>query len=246
MDWSSIAGLLIALLGILAGQAIEGSSIWSLFQLAPFFIVVFGTLGAVLLQSKPETFIDGLRKLRTVFFVPYDDHAELSSRISAWSTIAKKEGALSLETYRAQETDPFILKGLQLLMDGFPAETIREICLNDLHEYEIRQRNAIKIWDSAGGYAPTIGILAAVMGLMHVMEKLTDPSLIGAGIAVAFVATIYGVGLANLFFIPVATKLKAYTQAEVRKYEMVIESISRIAAGENTVIVQERLASYQR
>ena len=131
-------------------------------------------------------------------------------------------------------------------MDGFPPETIREICLNDLHEYEIRQRNAIKIWDSAGGYAPTIGILAAVMGLMHVMEKLTDPSLIGAGIAVAFVATIYGVGLANLFFIPVATKLKAHTQAEVRKYEMVIESISRIAAGENTVIVQERLASYQR
>jgi len=246
MDWSSVAGLLIALLGILAGQAVEGSSIWSLFQLAPFLIVVFGTLGAVLLQSKPETFIDGLRKLRTIFFLPDDDHPELSSRISAWSTIAKKEGALSLETYRAQETDPFILKGLQLLMDGFPAETIREICLNDLHEYEIRQRNAIKIWDSAGGYAPTIGILAAVMGLMHVMEKLTDPSLIGAGIAVAFVATIYGVGLANLFFIPVATKLKAHTQAEVRKYEMVIESISRIAAGENTVIVQERLASYQR
>jgi chemotaxis protein MotA len=246
MDWSSVAGLLIALLGILAGQAVEGSSIWSLFQLAPFLIVVFGTLGAVLLQSKPETFIDGLRKLRTIFFLPEDDHPELSSRISAWSTIAKKEGALSLETYRAQETDPFILKGLQLLMDGFPAETIREICLNDLHEYEIRQRNAIKIWDSAGGYAPTIGILAAVMGLMHVMEKLTDPSLIGAGIAVAFVATIYGVGLANLFFIPVATKLKAHTQAEVRKYEMVIESISRIAAGENTVIVQERLASYQR
>jgi len=246
MDWSSIAGLLIALLGILAGQAVEGSSIWSLFQLAPFLIVVFGTLGAVLLQSKPETFIDGLRKLRTIFFLPDDDHPELSSRISVWSTIAKKEGALSLEAYREQETDPFILKGLQLLMDGFPPETIREICLNDLHEYEIRQRNAIKIWDSAGGYAPTIGILAAVMGLMHVMEKLTDPSLIGAGIAVAFVATIYGVGLANLFFIPVATKLKAHTQAEVRKYEMVIESISRIAAGENTVIVQERLASYQR
>ncbi|MEI6838592.1 MAG: flagellar motor protein, partial [Alcaligenaceae bacterium] len=90
MDWSSVAGLLIALLGILAGQAVEGSSIWSLFQLAPFLIVVFGTLGAVLLQSKPETFIDGLRKLRTIFFLPDDDHPELSSRISAWSTIAKK------------------------------------------------------------------------------------------------------------------------------------------------------------
>jgi chemotaxis protein MotA len=246
MDWSSIAGLVIAVLGILAGQSIEGSSIMSLFQLAPFLIVVLGTLGAVLLQSKPETFLDGIRKLQTIFFVPVNDHPELSAKISAWSTITKKEGALSLEIYRDQETDPFILKGLQLLMDGFPAETIREICLNDLHEYEIRQRNAIKIWDSAGGYSPTIGILAAVMGLMHVMEKLTDPSLIGAGIAVAFVATIYGVGLANLFFIPVATKLKAHTQAEIRKYEMIIESLSHIAAGENTVIVQERLASYQR
>lgn len=246
MDWSSIIGLVIALLGILVGQSIEGSSIRSLFQLAPFLIVVLGTLGAVLVQSKPETFIDGIKKLRTIFVLPDHDHTELSARISAWSTIAKKEGALSLEIYRGQETDPFILRGLQLLTDGFPAETIREICLNDLHEYEIRQRNAIKIWDSAGGYAPTIGILAAVMGLMHVMEKLTDPSLIGAGIAVAFVATIYGVGLANLFFIPVATKLKAHTQAEIRKYEMVIDAISHIAAGENTVIVQERLASYQR
>lgn len=246
MDWSSIAGLVIALLAILVGQSIEGSSIQSLFQLAPFLIVVLGTLGAVLLQSKPETFIEGVKKLRTIFVTPEYDHSELSLRISAWSTIAKKEGALSLEIYREQETDPFILRGLQLLTDGFPAETIREICINDLHEYEIRQRNAIKIWDSAGGYSPTIGILAAVMGLMHVMEKLTDPSLIGAGIAVAFVATIYGVGLANLFFIPVATKLKAHTQTEIRKYEMVIDALSHIAAGENTIIVQERLASYQR
>lgn len=246
MDWSSIAGIVIALLGILIGQAVEGSSILSLFQPAPFLIVTFGTLGAVLLQSKPESFLQGVRKLKSVFIPPEDDHTELAIRIATWSSIAKKEGMLQLDSFREQETDPLAQKGLQLIIDGIPPEAIREICTNDLHQYERNQRNAIKVWDSAGGYSPTIGILAAVMGLMHVMEKLTDPSSIGGGIAVAFVATIYGVGLANLFFIPVANKLKAITQSEVAKYEMLIDSLTSIAAGENTVIVQERLAAFLR
>lgn len=246
MDWSSIAGLVIALLGIIIGQAVEGSSVFALFQPAPFLIVVFGTLGAVLLQSKPENFIEGVRKIRSIFFPPSDDHSELAIRIATWSSVAKKEGTLRLDYFREQEPDPLAQKGLQLIIDGIPPEAIREICTNDLLQYEKKQRNAIKVWDSAGGYAPTIGILAAVMGLMHVMEKLTDPSSIGSGIAVAFVATIYGVGLANLFFIPIANKLKAITQSEVTKYEMLIDSLSSIAAGENTIIVQERLAAYLR
>ena len=130
------------------------------------------------------------------------------------------------------------------MIDNIPAETIREICLNDLHHYEMQQSRIIKVWDSAGGYAPTIGILAAVMGLMHVMEKLTDPTMIGGGIAIAFVATLYGVGLANLVFIPIAHKLKNILEAEVTRSEMLIESLTSIAAGEHTVIVNERLLAY--
>jgi chemotaxis protein MotA len=116
--------------------------------------------------------------------------------------------------------------------------------MSDLHLYESKQRSAIKVWDSAGGYSPTIGILAAVMGLMHVMEKLADPSLLGSGIAVAFVATIYGVGLANLFFIPIANKLKTLTQSEIEQREVLIEALVSIAEGEHTLIIEDRLNAY--
>jgi chemotaxis protein MotA len=244
MDWSSVAGLVIALLGILIGQLIEGGSVLSLMQPAPFFIVVFGTLGAVLLQSKPENFVNGVKQIRNVFIKPDEDQTELITRISQWASIARKEGSLRLESLCDQEPDPFAQKGLRLLIDGIPGEVIHQICSNDLHQYEVRQRDAIKVWDSAGGYSPTIGILAAVMGLMHVMEKLTDPSSVGSGIAVAFVATIYGVGMANLIFIPVSNKLKAITQTEVAKREMIIEALTSIATGEHTVIIEERLSAY--
>lgn len=244
MDWASIGGLLIALLGIIIGQSIDGGSLTSLFQPAAFITVVFGTIGAVLLQSKPKNFINGLRKLRTVFVVPIDTRVDLSTRVALWGMIARKEGTLRLEQHMENEPDPFAKKGLRLIIDGISPQVIRDICVNDLYQYESSQRSAIKIWDSAGGYAPTVGILAAVMGLIHVMEKLSDPSLLGSGIAVAFVATIYGVGLANLFFIPVANKLKMITQAEITKCEMLIESFISIANGEHTLVIEERLAAY--
>ena len=244
MDWSSIAGLVIALVGILIGQLIEGGSVLSLLQPAPFFIVVFGTLGAVLLQSKAENFLNGVRQIKHVFIKPPEDNSDQIIRISQWASIARKEGALRLETMLNQDPDPFAQKGLRMLIDGIPAQTIKQICTNELNIYEIRQRDAIKVWDSAGGYSPTIGILAAVMGLMHVMEKLTDPSSVGSGIAVAFVATIYGVGLANIIFIPVSNKLKAITQTEVARREMVIEALTAIATGEHTLIIEERLSAY--
>jgi chemotaxis protein MotA len=244
MDWASVAGLVIAILGIVIGQLIEGGNILSLVQPAPFFIVIFGTLGAVLLQSKPESFLNGVRQIKLVFIKPDEDNSALILRIAQWARIARKEGTLRLESLRDQESDLFAQKGLRLIIDGIPAEAIEQICNNDLHQYEIKQRDAIKVWDSAGGYSPTIGILAAVMGLMHVMEKLTDPSSVGSGIAVAFVATIYGVGMANLLFIPVSNKLKAITQTEVARREMIIEALTSIAAGEHTVVIEERLSAY--
>ena len=130
------------------------------------------------------------------------------------------------------------------MIDGTPPEKIREICAIDIYFHEVQMRSAAKIWDAAGGYAPTIGILGAVIGLIHVMENLSDPSKLGSGIAVAFVATIYGVGFANLIFLPIANKLKNYIQAELKRREMLLNAWVSIANGDHPRIVEERLDSY--
>lgn len=246
MDWSSLGGIGLALIGILFGQAIEGGHVGSLLQPAAFMIVICGTFGAVLLQTDTKSFITGVLMVRHVFATPIDDRKALAKRINAWSTFARKEGIFMLETYLKKETDPFVRKGLQLMIDGTPPDKIREICAIDMHFYEIQQRNAAKVWSAAGGYAPTIGILGAVLGLIHVMENLTDPSRLGGGIAVAFVATIYGVGLANLIFLPIANKLKAQIQHEMMRREMLLNAWVSIAHGDHPRIVEERLLAYLR
>ncbi|MGB7816602.1 MAG: flagellar motor protein [Methylotenera sp.] len=246
MDWSSLGGIGIALIGILFGQAIEGGHVGSLVQPAALMIVLCGTFGAVLLQTNTKSFITGVLMVRHVFATPIDDRQALAKRINIWSTFARKEGIFMLEAYLKKETEPFVRKGLQLMIDGTPPDKIREICAIDMHFYEIQQRNAAKIWNAAGGYAPTIGILGAVLGLIHVMENLSDPSRLGGGIAVAFVATIYGVGLANLVFLPISNKLKALIQHEMMRREMLLNAWVSIANGDHPRIVEERLLAYLR
>jgi len=246
MDWSSLSGIAIALIGILLGQAIEGGHIGSLLQPAAFMIVLCGTIGAVLLQTKPNNFLAGILMVRQVFATPVDDRIALSKRINLWSIQSRKDSLFMLEPYLTKETDPFVRKGLQLLIDGTPPDKIREICAIDMHFYEVQQRNAAKIWDAAGGYAPTIGILGAVLGLIHVMENLSDPGRLGGGIAVAFVATIYGVGLANLVFLPIANKLKSQIQHEMIRREMLLNAWVSIAKSDHPKIVEEQVSAYLR
>jgi len=244
MDWGSLGGIALALVGILYGQAIEGGRISSLVQPAAFFIVFFGTVGAVLLQTKPKNFVLGLVMSKLIFRPPIDDREALARRTNAWSLTVRRDGILGLESFLQRESEPFIRKGLQLMIDGTTPEKIREICAIDIHFYEVQQRSAVKVWDAAGGYAPTIGILGAVMGLIHVMENLSDPALLGSGIAVAFVATIYGVGLANLIFLPVANKLKTHIQHEMMRREMLLNAWVSIAKGDHPKIVEERIQAY--
>lgn len=246
MDWGSLSGILFALAGILLGQALEGGRIGSLLQPAAFFIVFFGTLGAVLLQTKPKNFLRGILMSKLIFHPPVDDREELARRANTWSIVVRREGLLSLDPYIHRESDPFIKKGLQLMADATSPEKIREICAIDMHFYEVDQRNAAKIWEAAGGYAPTIGILGAVLGLIHVMENLSDPDMLGSGIAVAFVATIYGVGLANLVFLPVANKLKGHIQHELMRREMLLNAWVSITSGDHPKVVSERMRSYLR
>src|SRR5450830_633654 len=163
MDWGSLVGIIIALGGILAGQAIEGGHISSLVQPAAFIIVILGTLGAVLLQTKPATFIAGIKMAAEVFSPVRDDREELAKRIMIWSNVARKEGLLRLENNLLVEKDVFVKKGLRLMIDGIAPEKIREIVSIDIYFYENNMRSAARIWESAGGYAPTIGILGAVL-----------------------------------------------------------------------------------
>lgn len=246
MDWSSLSGIAIALIGILLGQAIEGGHIGSLLQPAAFMIVLCGTFGAVLLQTSPNNFLAGILMVRQVFSPPVDDRKALSKRINLWSIQSRKDSIFMLEPYLNKETDPFVRKGLRLMIDGTPPDKIREICAIDMHFHEVQQRNAAKIWDAAGGYAPTIGILGAVLGLIHVMENLSDPSRLGGGIAVAFVATIYGVGLANLVFLPIANKLKSQIQHEMMRREMLLNAWVSIAKGDHPKLVEEQVSAYLR
>lgn len=244
MDRISIAGLILGLASIVAGQIMEGGHLDSLVQPTAFFIVVGGTLGAVLLQSPMSTFITGMKMAKWVFLPPTVDSAGLIGQVAQWSSIARKEGLLALEGQIAALKDPFVRKGLQLLVDGAEPDRLREVLEVEIDAWEASLKQAAKVWESAGGYSPTIGIIGAVMGLIHVMENLSDPSKLGSGIAVAFVATIYGVGAANLIFLPVAKKLLANVSRLVAEREMLVDGLVGIANGDNPRIIESRLQGY--
>lgn len=244
VDKISIVGLLLGLIAIVGGQVLEGGHMSSLFQPTAFLIVVGGTLGAVMLQSPLRVFLDGVRMGKWVLFPPSVEPLKLIDQISRWGQLARKEGLLSLEAQVRTLRDPFAAKGLQLLADGAEPERLREVLDVEITAYETSLKAAARVWESAGGYAPTIGILGAVMGLIHVMENLSDPSKLGSGIAVAFVATIYGVGAANLIFLPIAKKLMANIARVITLREMLVDGLVGIANGDNPRIVESRLQGY--
>lgn len=244
MDKISLAGLAIGLIAILGGQVMEGGNIASLVQPTALLIVCGGTLGAVLLQSPFHIFKRGAQMAKWVWVPPVIEQKRLVDQILTWSQLSRREGLLALENHIPGLKDPFVKKGLQLLVDGADPERIRELLEVEINTFEEELRQSAKIWDSAGGYSPTIGILGAVMGLIHVMENLSDPTKLGGGIAVAFVATIYGVGLANLVYLPIAGKLKYYISRMVASREMLIDGLVGIAVGDNPRIIEGRLRGY--
>jgi chemotaxis protein MotA len=244
MDMNSVSGILLAFVAIIGGQILEGGHIGSLLQVAAFLIVMGGTVGAVLLQSPVKIFINGIKMSRWVFFPPDYSPQTLIKQIINWSHISRKDGLLALESQLSVIKDPLTKKGLQLLVDGSTPDKLREVLEIDILALEAHQRQSARIWEAAGGYAPTIGILGAVLGLIHVMENLSDPNLLGNGIAVAFVATIYGVGLANLVFLPVANKLKSIINEHAVLQEILVDGFVAIANGENPRLIENRLKGY--
>lgn len=246
MDILSIIGIILAFAAIIGGNMLEGGHTDQLFQLTAFLIVVGGTLGAVMLQTSIPVFLRALSMLRWIFFTPRVDIEGTMEKLVSWSQMSRREGLLALEEASEIEEDLFSRKGLQLLVDGNEPETIRDVMETEIQLMENFELQAARVYEAMGGYSPTIGILGAVMGLIHVMNNLADPSKLGSGIATAFVATIYGVGLANLFLLPTAGKLKTLVQKQILQHEMMLEGIVSIAEGENPRNIESKLQSYLR
>ncbi len=242
MDWASVAGIVLALAGLALGHGLEGGKFSSLVQPAAFAIVVVGTFGAVLLQTERQTFMRGLRMLRWVFRPPPSQRARLARDIAQWSLVARRDGLLALEPFMLNTKDKFIQKGLRLVVDGIAPDKVRGLLDTEVTAYEFGQRQSAKIWEAAAGYSPTIGIIGAVLGLIHVMENLGDPARLGSGIAVAFVSTVYGVGLANLFYYPVGNKIKNIVAETVTQYEILTDVFHDIASGDHSRVIEERVA----
>lgn len=244
MDILSMVGILVALVAIIGGNILEGGHTSSLVQVTAFVIVGGGTLGAVMVQTPIRTFVRAMKIAIWVFVPPKLRPEEVAEKIVNWSNIARREGLLGLEAIAEEEPDAFARKGLQLLVDGSEPEVIRGILEVEIDNKEHHDIQAAKVFDGMGGYSPTIGIIGAVMGLIHVMNNLADPSKLGGGIATAFVATIYGVGFANLLFLPMANKLKSQIHSHTLFREMIVEGVISIAEGENPRNIETKLQGY--
>lgn len=245
MDKLSLAGLFVAILAVYVGFTLDGGHLSALFELPAFIIVVGGTLGAVMLQSSLPQFTHAISLLKWVFYPPQYDIRTGIFDIVTWATKSRESGYLVLEDTALEIEDTFTQKGLNLLVDGAELDDLRvtlELELDLSREHNLRSAN---VYESMGGYSPTIGILGAVLGLIHAMANLTEPELLGQGIATAFIATIYGVGFANLLYLPVANKIRAIVHQQTMYREMVCEGLVSIANGENPHAIENKLAAFR-
>ncbi len=246
MDILTIVGLLLGFGAVLGGQLLEGGTMESIMQSTAAIIVLGGTIGAVMVNYSLPTFLHALKSAKKAILSPKADAEGIIKKIAELSGVARKDGLLALESTIKSIDDPFLKKGLQLVVDGTEPKLTREILEIEIMYSEEYDTTAAKVFESAGGYSPTVGILGAVLGLIHVMENLADPSKLGAGIAVAFVATVYGVGTANLLYLPIAGKLKGKVRDDVILKEMIIEGLISLSEGENPRRVEEKLSGFLR
>jgi chemotaxis protein MotA len=244
MDVLALVGAILAIIAILLGQTLEGGHVSSLINGPAFLIVIGGTVGAIMLQAPSDTLRRAVSLIKWVFFPPVDQNPQTLNKLLNWSNVARKSGILGLEDAVEMETDSFARQGLQMLVDGKGPGELRGALETAIIFSEQRDMDAAKLFESMGGYTPTIGILGAVMGLIHVMENLSEPARLGAGIATAFVATIYGVAAANLFLLPMANKIKAVAIRQAQQKEMLLEGLIGIAEGENPRNIEDRLRAY--
>lgn len=244
MDIATIVGLILGIGAIIGGQVLEGGSILSITQPTAAIIVFGGTLGAVCVSFPLKTVLGAAKGVGTVIKEPAQNPMALIKQINAFANKARREGILSLEKELESIKDPFLKKAIMLAIDGVEPKLIRETMETDIQYMDEYGSFSAQVFESAGGYSPTIGIIGAVLGLIHVMENLSDPSMLGEGIAVAFVATVYGVGSANMIFLPIGNKLKIRHRHEMIIKEMMLEGVVAVSIGENPRLIEDKLKSF--
>lgn len=244
MDLSSVLGIVIGIGGILTGQIMEGGSVMQLVQITAGFIVVGGTAGATMLSFPMRNLKYAMIKVKDVFLESKVRHDDIIAELIGFATKARKEGVIVLEKEARKASDPLMKTGLEAVSDGADPGLVRDLMETEVSQLEEMEGGAAKVFESAGGFAPTIGIIGAVLGLIQVMNNLADPSSLGAGIAVAFVATVYGVGAANLILIPMGTKIKFKSKQLLLTKEMIIEGILSIQAGESPALIERKLRAF--
>ncbi|MGL4355192.1 MAG: flagellar motor protein [Aeromonas popoffii] len=240
----SMFGLILALGAIAIAQLWHGGTLLTLLDGPAFVIVVGGTWGAVILQTPRKYLLEAIRQLRWMLLPPGWDLLNQAERLQGWAVFARQQGLLALENQADQESDEFTRQGLTMIVDGVSIEDIRMLLEADIDIEQERNEHSARVFEAMGGYSPTIGIIGAVIGLIQAMFNLEDPAALGAGIAVAFVATIYGVGFANLFYLPIANRLRAFHYHYALFQEMTLEGLMAIAHGENGPQVERRLKAY--
>lgn len=243
-DLASIVGLVVSVGMILLGQRLEGGHMSSILQPTAALIVFGGTAGATLVGFPLHVATGAGKALIGVFFGRHENEVEVARTLLGFATLSRREGLLALQKPQSEMKDPFFSKGLQLLIDATPEKALRELMEQEMEREEHHEEEYIKFFETAGGFAPTVGIIGAVLGLIHVMENLADPSTLGSGIAVAFVATVYGVGSANLLFLPAAGKLKCNKEGKAHHRALILEGLISIQQGENPALMSERLKGH--
>jgi chemotaxis protein MotA len=245
-DVASMIGVPLALGIVVAAQLLEGGALRTLLQPTAALVVFGGTFAALLVSYPLPTVRATLRAVAGAFNATPEPDQQLVSRLSEYAQRARRKGMGSLEVEIEGVKDPFLARALELATDGFRAPEVRRLLETDSRTREEHDEEPANVLEAAAGYAPTLGILGAVLGLIHVMENLAAPGKLGSGIAVAFVSTVYGVGSANLLFLPLATKVRARARAEALAREVVIEAVSAIQQNTHPRLVEQHLTAFLR
>jgi chemotaxis protein MotA len=244
MDIATLVGIVLAIGGILLGQLLEGGRVGSIVQGTAALIVFGGTIGAVAVSYPVRDFVRGLKLAVMALRDKKSDLDQIVQQIVELAGVARRDGVLALEQRLPGIEDDFLKRAVGFIVDGVDATVTRDALETEIMLHFEEDTVGAKVFESAGGYAPTIGILGAVLGLIHVMENLNDPSKLGGGIATAFVATVYGVGSANILFLPMASKIKRKLTLEKERRILIAEGVLSIQAGLNPRVLEEKIRAY--
>lgn len=244
MDLATLIGLMIAWGAITVGLLMEGGHIGDLVNPSAFMIVAGGTIGATTISFSMSQIISLPKIIRNAFFCKSSNLEQLIRTLVGFARMARKEGILALEEEAKHLDDKFLQTGIRLIVDGTPSELVREILETEIVYMQERHKVGESIFATMGGFSPTLGIIGTVMGLVHMLGSLDEPGKMGPAIAAAFIATLYGVSFANLVFLPISTKLKSRTSEEIVSYDMIVEGVLSIQAGDNPRMVEAKMLAF--